>query len=124
MKQGGLYFAKIQILPFPESVCPAVMKKCPASISLFGHHIGVRSISLRSSPQKARINLVLTAIVQNQFAETVLADQTGSHERKIGAQLRHVEQHIIRGAAGPLGLAADIRKLLPLRKDIDEFYLI
>jgi len=100
------------------------MKKCPTSISLFSHHIGVRSISFRSFPQKTRIDLVLPAIVQNQFTKAVLAHQTGPHQWKIGAQLRQIKQDVLGSPSGPLRLAANIRKLLPLRKDIDEFYLI
>src|SRR5438067_267870 len=70
MEQRRLYLRKIQIVPFPESICAAVMKKCPAPISLFRHHIRVRSVSLRSFAEETRIDLVLTAIVQNQFAKT------------------------------------------------------
>src|SRR5438477_6423346 len=124
MKEGSFNLGEVEIVSLPKSIRAAIMKKRPPAISLFGHHIGVRSVGFGSFSEQTSVNLVLTAIVENEFAQGILADQPGPQEWEIGAQLREVQENIVWGSAGALGLAADIGKLLPLRKDIDQLDLI
>ena len=66
----------------------------------------------------------LGAVGQNCLPERVFADQAGRGKRKWRAEFGEIHEHIIRSAAGPLRLAADIGQLLALWIHIDHFDLV
>ena len=72
----------------------------------------------------ANVNLVLAAIVEDVLAQRVLADQARAEEREGGAGSGEVNQDVVRGAAGALGLAANVAQLLRLRVNVNEFDLV
>jgi hypothetical protein len=61
---------------------------------------------------------------EDLLAERIFADQPRAKKWKGGARFCKVNQHIVRSAAGALGLAADIAKLLGLGIGIDQFDLV
>ena len=124
MKEGRFHLAEVEVVPFPESVCAAVMKEGSPAITLFRHHVGIGSISFRRFAQKARIDFMTAAIIQNQFAQRVLADEAGGNEGKVSAEFGQVKEHVVRRATCALGLAAYVGQLLPLREHVNQFDLV
>jgi hypothetical protein len=100
------------------------MKKSPAAVALLGHDIRVRSWSFGSSTEESNVNFVGAAIVKDQISQRVLADEACGKQGKGRSGFGEVYQDIVRGAACPLRLAADVAELLRLRVNINHFYLI
>src|SRR3954470_1802065 len=124
MKKRRLGAAEIDVIAFPKCIGSAVVKESPATVALLSHDIGVGSIGVRALGEKASVDLMLAAIVEDEIAQSVFADQPRAREREIGPQFGEVEQDIVGSAAGALGLAANVGELLALREDIDELDLI
>jgi len=100
------------------------MEKGTAAIAFFGHDIGVGGVGSGAFCEEAGVDFMFAAIVEDQFAERVFADQASGGERKIGAQSGEVNENIIWRAARALRLAADVGQLLALGEDIDELDLV
>jgi hypothetical protein len=67
---------------------------------------------------------VAATVLQNHPAKIVISYQSGGEKWKRRLQSRQVDKHIIRRAAGALGLSAYIRQLIALRVNVDDLYLV
>src|SRR5437660_1640223 len=82
VKQARADLREIQILPAPEGIGAARVKKSAAAMALLGHDIGVGSRGLGRHPQMPGIDLVPLAVVEDLLAQRVAADQTRAGERE------------------------------------------
>jgi len=117
-------FLEIKVVSIPKRVGAAGMKKCPAAMTLFGHDIGIRSWRFGCGGDVPGVNVVRSTGLEDLLAERIFADQPRAKKRKGSARFCKVDQHIVRSAAGALGLTADIAKLLGLGIGIDQFDLV
>src|SRR4051794_28680707 len=108
MKKRRLGAAEIDVIAFPKCISSAEVKESPATIALLSHDIGGGSIGIRALGGKARVDRMLAAIVEDEIAQSVFADQPRASEREIGPQFGEVEQDIVGSAPGTLGLAANV----------------
>src|SRR5690349_17933887 len=115
---------EIQIIPAPECVGATGVEESAPSVRLLGHDISVRGGRLWGHAQVANVYLVLSAIFENLLAQRVSAHQTSAKKREGRAGFGKIHQHIVRRAAGPLRLGANVAQLFRLGIDVDEFYLI
>jgi hypothetical protein len=58
------------------------------------------------------------------IAQRILADEAGGEERERDAGPGEVNQHVVRGAAGPFGLATDVGELFRLGIDVNHLDLV
>ena len=124
MKNLGSGFGEIQIRAVPKGVSPTMVKKRPPAAVHFRHHVGVGSGSASRDTQKAGVNVMFLAIVENELAEGVLAHQARGEKGKRGTEFGEINQNVVRRAAAALRLAANVGELLRLRIDINHFDLI
>src|SRR6266436_6140929 len=117
-------FLEVKVVSAPKRIGAAGMKECPATVTLFGHHIRIRSRRLGCPRDLPGVNVVRSTGFEDMLAERIFADQSRAKKRKGSARFCKVDQHIVRSAAGALGLAADIAKLLGLGIDIDQLHLV
>ncbi len=66
---------EIEIVPFPERVGAAMVKKCSPPIFFFRHDVGVGSRRAGVGPQKFCIDVVLRTVLQNMATQIVFADE-------------------------------------------------
>ena len=100
------------------------MKECSAPRSLDRHHIGVGGWLLVGSPNQRGVHAKFLTRLQYPVAGLILADDACPGQRKIGSQLREVDQHIARRAACSAKLRPDIRQCLLTWPRIDDFYVV
>ena len=124
MEETHLDFVEVQIVAFPERVGAAGMEEGAPAIGLLGHHVGEGRGHLGGGAEMFCVNLVALAIVQDELAQAVPADEARADQREAGAELGQVDEHIVGRAARALRLAEDVRQLLALRIDVDEFDLV
>src|SRR5205085_8723400 len=70
------------------------------------------------------IDFMLAAIIQDLCPQGILADQSRAKQGERNARFSQIDEHVIRSAASPLGLALNIAKLLRLWVDVDHLDLI
>ena len=119
MKNSRFDSVEIQVASVPQGIGSAVVEKSAAAAVHFRHDIRIGSRRAAGGAQKSRIDPVFPAILQDALAQSVLADPAGAVKGKRRAQSGQIHQDVVRRAAGPLRLAADIGKLFALRIDID-----
>ena len=93
-------------------------------MALLGHDVGVGGRGFGGGAEVADINLILAASVEDVFAEGILSDEAGGEEREGDTGASEVNQDVVRRAAGPFGLAADVGELFGLGIDINYFDLV
>src|SRR5437899_1211432 len=117
-------FLEIKVVPVPKCIRAARMKKRPAAMTLLGHHVSIRSGRFGCTRNVPGVNLVRFTGLENFLAERIFAHQTCTQKWKRNARFGQIDQYIVGCATGPLGLAADVAKLLGLGIDIDQFDLV
>ena len=70
------------------------------------------------------VNFVPAAGLANMFAQGVLSNKAGSKQWERGAGFGKVNGNVVRCPAGPLGLAADVGKLVRLRVNINHLHQV
>ena len=80
--------------------------------------------NVRRHLQQTGIDFVSGAVRQNLFSIRVLTHHPLPRERKFRAELRKVEQHVIRRASRPLMLGRDVGELFRLRMGVDDLDLV
>ena len=100
------------------------MEKGTASAILFGHDVGVGGKGVIVYGNELRVDAVASTILKYVLAEGILANETGSLERKIGAKLGQVQQDVVGRSTRTLRLAKDIGQLLVLGINVYDLYLV
>src|SRR5271165_5929899 len=107
-----------------QGVRASPVKKCSASCSLDRHHIGVGGWLLVGPPNQPGIYAEFLTRLQYPVAGLILADDACTGQRKIGSQLREIDQDIAWRAAGSAKFRLDIRQFILTWPRIDDFYVV
>ena len=101
-------FLEVKFVSAPKCISASGMKKCPATVALFGHDISIRSGRFGGRGDVSGVDIVRSTRLENLFPERIFADKSRAKKWKRRPRFGQINQNIVRSAASALRLAADV----------------
>ena len=101
-----------------------MMEKGAVPVAGLRHDVGVGSGGERRRAQTAGVDMMASAIRQDEASLLILAHQTGGLKREGGREVGQINENVVRRSSGALGLGANVGQLLALWIDINHLHLV
>ena len=107
-----------------QAVGASLMKECSSSGACDSHHVGVGSWLLGAPSDQLGIYANIFASLQDPVARFIVADEPCTGQRKVGAELRQINQEIAGRAACSAVIRKNIRQRVLIWPRIDDFDVV